>query len=154
VVQVSGRAGRKNASGKVLIQTAVPSAPVITHIIRQDYEAFYAQEIEERRLYYSPPFTRLIKLSVRSDEQARSQETARLLADRLRAIFGEAGVLGPNKPVVEKIRNLYYTDILLKFDRANANMQHYKAIILQEIYALSSINTHKKAQVLIDVDPN
>ena len=78
--QVSGRAGRREKTGKVVIQTSNPTHKIIDKIIKHDYQLFYEDEIKERQRYKYPPFVRLIKLIVKNPEKNLSHMSANRLA--------------------------------------------------------------------------
>lgn len=152
IMQVSGRAGRRNNAGLVVIQTANTAQPVLAHILMHDYESMYAKELEERRNFHYPPFVRLVKITVQHVDRAMCEKAAvflrRLLAEKL----GESRVLGPEAPIINKIRNLYLMEILVKMEKQQHTRQ-IKAYIKQECQALSAHKDFKKTRVTIDVDP-
>lgn len=76
LTQVSGRSGRGALKGKVIIQTRMADNPVIMHAASQDYEAFYREEIESRKLFGYPPFSHLVKLTFSGPSAPKILETA------------------------------------------------------------------------------
>ncbi|MBS0630050.1 MAG: primosomal protein N' [Verrucomicrobia bacterium] len=87
LTQVAGRAGRGDLRGEVVIQTQLPEHPIIAHAAKQDFEAFYDEEIQVRELFAFPPYTHLIKFSFSGSDQAlcekQAKEFRQLLIDRL-----------------------------------------------------------------------
>lgn len=150
--QVSGRAGRRDVPGRVLIQTRNPEHPVIQRVQSHDYQAFYAAEIEERRVFSYPPFTRLIYIRLKHRDERELDEIARLYADRLRELFGNR-VQGPAKPPVARVQSLYIRQIMLKVE-LNASMPKVKQI-LRNLYAHLRATTPSMRSLILqyDVDP-
>lgn len=99
LAQAVGRAGRGERPGSAIIQTYLPDHPVIRAAASGEAAAFYEAELESRRLFRSPPFGEIIKLTVALDErdaaQAKGSEMAAKLRDRAREIGVDAEVLGP-----------------------------------------------------------
>ena len=150
--QVAGRAGRTEP-GKVMVQTYDTQHPVITHLCAHDYVGFYEHEIEERRAYAYPPFTRVIYIMLKHRDERELDDIARIYGDKLRELFGTR-VSGPAKPAVAKVQNLYIRQLMLKVE-LNASMKKVKEI-LRELYAhLRSRIPQMRALVLYyDVDPS
>jgi primosomal protein N' (replication factor Y) (superfamily II helicase) len=153
MLQVSGRAGRKHIKGKVIIQTANIEQEILGKIIRNDYEAMYLSEIEDRAYFFYPPFTRLIRLTAKHLERALSLETIQVITDKLVAKLGKARVLGPQAPLVHKIRNKYLYNVLIKIERENVDLKATKAFIQSQIEEVLSEKKYKQVQVVVDVDP-
>ncbi|WP_255516850.1 primosomal protein N' [Larkinella sp. C7] len=152
ITQVSGRAGRRaDRRGKVLIQTSNPQQAVLLKILENDYRGLFEEEIVERENYNYPPFSRLIKLTVRHAEQSVSQNAAQRLVARLTEKLGEARVLGPEVPLVERIRNQYLYTILIKLERT-ISPKAAKVFILEKINELLSDKGLKAVTVVADVD--
>lgn len=149
--QVSGRAGRKHGQGTVLIQTSEPRNPLFFRVQQHDYQGFFRQEIQERQQYFYPPFTRLIRLSVRSEREEESLRAAQLLGSWLERSLGEQRVLGPQAPLVNRIRNQYLSDLLVKFERQRSSPAKVKALVAQCLQQLRQ--QYPKVYVVADVDP-
>jgi primosomal protein N' (replication factor Y) len=153
ITQVSGRAGRRaDRKGRVLIQTGNPSQKILQKIINNDYEGMYAEEIAEREHFKYPPFTRLIKLTIKHLDQQIAQQAAQKLALFLTEKMGEDRVLGPQPPLVERIRNRFLFDILIKLEREKVNFKAAKTFILEKVTDILTDKTLKSADVTIDVD--
>jgi primosomal protein N' (replication factor Y) len=150
--QVSGRAGRRNIQGKVVIQTYNPLHPLFGYLLKHDYEGFYANEIAERLDFKYPPFYKLIKLMVRDESQDKVKKAAHWIADRLRDIYGHR-VLGPEFPPIARIRGRYTMNVLLKFERLNMNMPEAKLILTKEIGHFKTQKDFKGIRLIVDVDP-
>ncbi|PWJ57647.1 replication restart DNA helicase PriA [Dyadobacter jejuensis] len=153
VTQVSGRAGRRaDKPGSVLIQTANPAQPLLEKIIQHDYKGMYAAEIEERNKFQYPPFTRLIKLTVKHIDANTSRRAATILAEKLHVELGKSRVLGPEPPLVDRVRNQYLFDILIKLEREKINFKAAKTFIQEKVLDVLTDKTLKSIHIVIDVD--
>ena len=149
--QVSGRAGRKGEKGKVIIQTYQPTHPVILNVVNHDYVRFFEEQMPIRRQFCYPPYYRLIMIKLRHVDYEKLNKAAEAFAKRLRPTF-KNNLLGPEYPVVSRIKNQYIEQILIKFER-NANTARVKEIIKSEIDAFKHLNDYKAVSISIDVDP-
>ncbi|WP_044206521.1 primosomal protein N' [Flammeovirga sp. OC4] len=153
LTQVSGRAGRRGKEGTVILQTTTPDETLFAKVARHDYANFYRKEIQERQQYHYPPFTRLIRLTVRSEKQDLTRESAEWLAQRLSHWIGDNRILGPQEPIINKIRNFYLSEILIKLERENFDIKNAKRLIQHAIQNLHEEKLFKRVWVNIDVDP-
>ncbi len=87
IVQVAGRAGRAEQKGRVIVQTYDPEHYAILAAARQDFRAFFDTEFDRRRRGLYPPFTRLVRLLVESEDEKRARETAEALCAEMDAFF-------------------------------------------------------------------
>ncbi len=152
MTQVSGRAGRKNKKGVVLIQALQTNHPVLKFVIHNDYNGFYNKEIAERREFGYPPFVRLIRLTLKHNKSEMVNRTAQFLATELRKHFG-SNLLGPAIPGIPRIRNKYLSEILIKADNKKAETDRMKTFLKFEIEKLQMHPTHKRVEIIVDVDP-
>ncbi|NIJ55350.1 replication restart helicase PriA [Dyadobacter arcticus] len=153
LTQVSGRAGRRaDKPGIVLIQTANPSQKLLERIVTNDYEGMYESEIVEREKFSYPPFTRLIKVTVKHPDEATSERAAKILAEKLTSNLGASRILGPQPPLVERVRNQFLFDILIKLEREKINFKAAKSFIQEKVIDTLTDKTLKSIQVVIDVD--
>ncbi len=151
MAQVSGRAGRKNKRGTVILQTSLPEHPIIGQVIRNDYQAMFATQCDERKLFKYPPYFRIIQIVLRHRDPKIVNQAATKMATDLRAVFGSR-VLGPNVPSVSRIQNLYIKHILLKFE-VEASADKAKEILRQVTNQLLAESKFKSLWVNMDVDP-
>ncbi len=149
--QVSGRAGRREQSGKVLIQTRSPEHPVISFVQRHDYRAFYDYEIREREAYNYPPFTRLVYIYLKHRDERQLDEIAALYAEHLRRLFGTR-VSGPARPGVARVQSLYIRQIMLKIELA-ASMTKVKDILRSLHAQMHAAGRTRGLIIYYDVDP-
>jgi len=152
LAQVSGRAGRRGKQGKVVIQTYDPRHRVIKQVIDNDYNDLYFTEMTERRSYKYPPFYRLINLDIKHKNPEIVYNQAVYLANELRKHFGDR-VIGPQAPLVARIRNFYIQSILLKFEKDADSINKAKAIIRDTITQFQTMKLSKGSIVQPDVDP-
>ncbi|PZX11815.1 replication restart DNA helicase PriA [Breznakibacter xylanolyticus] len=151
MAQVSGRAGRKNRQGTVILQTTNPDHPVIQQVITNNFAHHYAIQIAERETFKYPPFYRLINITLKHKDQNKTHRAADNLALALRHLFGDR-VLGPQDPVIARIQNLYIRQIVLKIEK-KASPARAKQLIQQAIHALVAQPEYRSLIVQIDVDP-
>lgn len=151
IEQVAGRAGRRDGKGRVLVQAYDTSNPLLHFAAAHDYEGFYRHELEERRAFSFPPFTRIINIYIKHRDAATCQQHAMTFAQQLRTVFGNR-VCGPQEPAVSRVQNLYIRKIMLKIE-ANASMKRVKEILREQYVALTASPLVRSLSVHYDVDP-
>ncbi|WP_423130536.1 replication restart helicase PriA [Gaoshiqia sp. Z1-71] len=151
MAQVSGRAGRKNKQGKVIIQTSQPKHPVLHDVVANNFQQLFNVQMAERKLFKYPPYFRLVKIVLKHKNQERLNPAADHLGARLRKLFG-MNMLGPEYPVISRIQNWYQKEIWIKLDRDHKLAQSKKQI-MDEIKQLKSLPNHANLVVYADVDP-
>jgi primosomal protein N' (replication factor Y) len=149
--QVSGRAGRKDGVGKVLIQTSNPVHPILLHVQRHDYAGMYNEEIEKRNQFFYPPFSRIIHLSFKHKERDVVTEAAHVFAKMLHTAYGKY-IVGPAEPVINRVRSLFLMELLLKLPRDSQLIGRCKEDLLKYIAALHAQKRFIKVLVIPDVD--
>jgi primosomal protein N' (replication factor Y) len=149
--QVAGRAGRRQIPGRVLIQTWKPDHPVLKHVQEHDYAAFYKEELEERKRFFYPPFSRLIHITLKHDSTDPLDQAAEALASFLRQTF-QTRILGPEYPPVARVRNLYQKRILMKIE-PEASLKKVKEELMRQIDHFFKEFPLKNFRLGIDVDP-
>ncbi len=149
--QVSGRAGRRNKQGKVIIQTSEPNHPVIIDVLNYNFIHMYNSQMEERKIFNYPPFCRLIKITLKHKNRDELNRQAKHLGDKLRETFG-ARVLGPEFPLVGKIQKWYLKTIILKIEKTRSIVRA-KQLLTEILDNFSGKDTYRAFQVIIDVDP-
>jgi primosomal protein N' (replication factor Y) len=148
--QVAGRAGRTDTRGQVIIQTYNPHHTILQQVSINDYESMFIEQLEDRRIYKYPPFCRLIKLTIKHKDYNKVNEGAEWLAVSLRHVFKE-NVLGPEFPVVSRIRNQYHKNILLKIPQ-NQSLIKTKSVLQKIKMSFSSTRDFRAVRLLINVD--
>ncbi|PRD47931.1 replication restart helicase PriA [Sphingobacterium haloxyli] len=150
--QVAGRAGRREHKGKVIIQTHTPNHRVLEQVIQHDYEGMFMTEVKERKNYQYPPFYRIIKLDVRHTEMQYASDAANRLANLLRVQLGNR-VLGPEPPLISRVRNHFIQTVTLKIERSNVSITRVKMLVSQAITQFGMEKQYKGVRISIDVDP-
>jgi primosomal protein N' (replication factor Y) len=150
--QVSGRSGRRQKRGKVIIQTHQPQHWLIDSVVKHDYESFYHRDLAERKKFLYPPHTRLIEITLKHKDAELLHEASYIFADMLRAQLGKR-IIGPHQPVIAKIRNLWLKSILIKIER-EASATKVKEIIRRSWMKFQTEKNHRSILIEIDVDPH
>lgn len=148
--QVAGRSGRRRDQGTVYIQSRDVHDPVIGFVKAHDVDGMYRHELAHRRTHGYPPITRLVRFTLKHRVEERTAATAEALASMLRPHFGER-VLGPEAPVVSRIRDKHLRNILVKLDRAQYRAE--KWLMTEAIDRLFALQEHRAVQLVVDVDP-
>lgn len=151
MMQVSGRAGRKNKRGKVIIQTTQPNHPVIQDLIGNNFDQLFNRQLAERKMFRYPPYFRLIKVVVKHRNKERLDLVAQHLANALKAHFGR-NLLGPEYPVVSRIQLWFQKEMLIKLPR-DGKIQDEKSKIMEIINHAKSQPNNSGLIVYADVDP-
>jgi len=150
--QVSGRAGRKDGNGKVLLQVSNTHHPVLQFVQAHDYQAMYTFEIANRKQFFYPPFSRLIQITFRHKETYYAEEAAHLMVQGLKQHF-ERAITGPAEPVVNRIRNQYLWELLIKLPKHAATINQCKREIVQQMAIIQSNKRYRSVNIIADVDP-
>lgn len=151
MAQVSGRAGRKNNEGWVVIQTYRPKNEIFRYVIYNAYEEFTNQQLVQRKQHNYPPYFRLIELRLLHKDSNTLNQAAFVLNNELRKLISFQ-ILGPEYPVVSRIRNLYIKQFLIKIPR-HENPAETKHAIASATASLQKTAEFKQVRVQIDVDP-
>lgn len=149
--QVSGRAGRKADRGLVLIQASKTNHPVLLFVQDHDYEKFYDYEINMRKQFFYPPYSRLIRVTLKHAKKEVVFDAADTLANSLQKDFEH--LIGPAAPVVNRVRNMFLVEILLKLQKDAAYLQIQKQVIKNHIDLLKADKRFKSVVIIPDVDP-
>ncbi len=145
VAQVSGRAGRGEKPGEVLIQTRHPTAPVIAALAAGDRDAFYEAETEARRHAGAPPFGRWAAIIVSSEDEAEAREAAHRIGDT-RPNVPDVAILGPAPAPLSLLRGRYRYRLLINA-RRSAQVQD----VIRDW--LGALKFPQGVRVSIDIDP-
>jgi len=149
--QVSGRAGRKTEQGLVLIQASKINHPVLLFLQEHDYEKFYENEIAMRRQFFYPPYSRLIRLTLKHKIKDTVQNAAEVLGNLLNKDFEH--LIGPAAPVINRVRSMYLMEILIKLSKDAAHIQIQKKVISNCIDLLKAEKRFRSIVLIPDVDP-
>ena len=151
MVQVAGRAGRKNKQGKVIIQTRKTDHWVIDLIKEHNYKKFFNIENTERKNFFYPPYYKIINLTLRHKDEKKLSEAAQLFADKLKESYRER-VIGPQFPLVKRIQNYYLKIIKIKYEKTISDQQ-LKKHLQSEINGFYKNPDNRSIRISIDVDP-
>ena len=150
--QVSGRAGRKNEQGKVLIQALNVNHPVLKLVQQHDYTNFYAYEIVNRQEFFYPPFSRIVLLTLKHKDKDVVNECAVRLVLSLNSDL-KGYVTGPAVPVVGRVRNQYLMEVLIKLPKEMGKSMTYKKVIRNHISLILGDKKFASVMIVPDVDP-
>ncbi len=153
IEQVSGRAGRRDIQGQVIIQTYKPDHPILQLASRHDYDLFLRHQLNERKQFKYPPYCRVIEILVKHKEMKTTQLAAIELCKEIKKFIDSAAVLGPEFPAIGKVRNQYINRIILKLDRKGKQLLHQKNLLRNVVIELKSKKNFKSVNIIIDVDP-
>ena len=150
MAQVSGRAGRKEKVGKVIIQTANPENVIVRQVVANDYEAMYQSQMTERNNFFYPPVSRLVVITLKHRDRQTVNNGGNQLYEQISRIKGLVA-LGPTTPPVNRIQNLYLINILIKLSKTDTTQ--IKNSIQAAIDNFLLIPQFKNVQVVANVDP-
>lgn len=149
--QVSGRAGRRQKQGKVVIQTSDPQNKIIRLVLRHDYQGMFKMQVQEREAFNYPPFCRMIKINLKHKNRAILNSFADELGSDLKKIFGNR-VLGPEFPVISQIQQYYIKTILIKIEKEKS-LGRAKNMIRESVERIGKLKGSGGLKILVDVDP-
>lgn len=149
MAQVAGRAGRKHKRGKVVVQASDAGHPVVKFMFNNDYHGMFMAQVQERKTFNYPPFSRLIKITLKHKVPDALNSAAKDMAAILLPTFRK-NLLGPEYPLVARVQNYYLKNIILKVAK-DQHASKVRVIIKDAIRQI--VRKHKTVQVVIDVDP-
>jgi primosomal protein N' (replication factor Y) len=150
MTQVAGRSGRAEKRGKVIIQTYNPLHNIIQQVTNNDYEGMYKEQLYERKIYYYPPFYRLIKLTLKHRDFEKLKEGSFWLYQVLNQNL-TIPVLGPEEPAIGRIRNEYIRTIMIKIP-GDASIQGTKKTIQKILNSFDLVSQYRTIKVTVNVD--
>ena len=151
MAQVSGRAGRKNKRGLVILQTKQKEVSVIRQVVHNDYVGLYKDLIAERQAFRYPPYYRLIYVYLKHQHEQVVHTASIEMGSRLRQWFG-GRVLGPDKPSVALVKSQNIRKLVLKLE-TGLDMKKVREYLLREQNLLLADKRYASLQVYYDVDP-
>ena len=149
--QVSGRAGRRDERGLVILQTKSADLPVIRQVVDGDFASFARDLLEERRMFRYPPYWHLVYVFLRHRTEQLVESAAIELASRLRQIFADR-VLGPDKPSVARVKTESIRKIVLKLE-LGIDLNLARRCMVEARSALMQDKRYAAMTVYFDVDP-
>lgn len=152
LAQVGGRAGRRDTAGTVIVQAYASEHRILKQVLTNDYEGMFMTEVNERKAYAYPPFCRIISIQVKHKDQQAAFDAANRLAQLLRQQL-LTQILGPEIPLIGRVRNYYINTIMLKIERKGINMAKVKETLRQLITGFNADKANKGTIIQMDVDP-
>ena len=150
MTQVSGRSGRSEKQGKVIIQTYNPDHNTIQQVVRNDYEGMYKEQLYERQIYKYPPYFKLIKLTLKHRDFDKLKEGSMWLYQVMQQNF-TIPVLGPEEPPISRIRNEYIRTIMIKIP-LNQSLQGTKKTIQKMLNSFEAVAQYRSIKVTVNID--
>lgn len=157
ITQVSGRAGRSEQEGKVILQTYDTEHYAIKHAINYDFKGFYQDEIKIRKLFDYAPFNNMLSVVLSGKNNKLVEINAKKMYDTLAYLLNERGIedlsfiLGPNQCSISKINQNYRWQILFKDEDIEINL--LKGIIKYICITKREIVFDKDINISIDINP-
>jgi primosomal protein N' (replication factor Y) len=153
MLQVSGRAGRRQKRGQVLIQTAQPQHPLFAWVQQHDLQTFVHHELRDREQHLYPPFSRLLEITFKHVDKLIALAFANAFTDQLKARINYVRWVGPGQPMIGKIRNEFLYSVLIKVPRNQGRLNELKAELQTTAHHLQADKKFRSVRVVFDVDP-
>jgi primosomal protein N' (replication factor Y) len=150
MTQVSGRSGRSEKQGKVIIQTYNPDHNTIQQVVHNNYMGMYKEQLYERQIYKYPPYFKLIKLTLKHRDFDKLKEGSMWLYQVMQQNF-TIPVLGPEEPPISRIRNEYIRTIMVKIP-TNQSLQGTKKTIQKILNSFDLVSQYRAIKVAVNVD--
>lgn len=150
--QVSGRAGRRDERGLVILQTKSADLPVIQQVVAGDFQTFAHDLLEERSMFRYPPFYHLVYVYLRHRNEQLVDSAAIEMASRLRQAFADR-VLGPDKPAVARVKTESIRKIVIKLEQG-INLPLARQCMAEARTQLLQDKRYAAMTIFFDVDPS
>jgi primosomal protein N' (replication factor Y) len=150
MAQVSGRSGRSEKQGKVIIQTYTPLHNTIQQVTRNDYESMFKEQLIEREIYKYPPYYKLIKLTLKHRDFEKLKEGSMWLYQVMQQSL-PMPVLGPEEPAISRIRNEYIRTIMVKIPAATSIVTT-KNTLQKILNSFEAVAVYRSIRVIVNVD--
>ncbi len=152
VTQVAGRAGRAETPGEVVVQSFATDLHAVRAAVGQDFEQFVRVELATRRAMHLPPYARLTRIVLSDPRDSRARRQAEELAERIcqtvLATNSQADCLGPSKCPLERLRNQYRYDLLLRAPSATVMQKLLDRLRGEQLLISAGVK-----RLVVDVDP-
>lgn len=153
ITQVSGRAGRREKRGTVVLQTSSPEHPLFKYVIENNVVGFLQDQLHDRHEHFYPPFTRLIEVTIKHTDKKIAHAVADSFVHQLTATLKGIRILGPGEAMISKIRNEYLMTVLLKIRRDQGKLHEIKSLLAHTASDLQEIKEYRNTKIVFDVDP-
>jgi len=150
MTQVAGRSGRSEKEGKEIIQTNNTQQPNIQQVCQNDYLGMYAEQIKERQVFQYPPFYKLIKITLKHRDYDKLKQGSMWLYQMAKQNL-PLPVLGPEEPVISRIRNEYLRVILIKIPE-KTSLAATKKTVQKILDSFERVGQYKAIKVALNVD--
>jgi primosomal protein N' (replication factor Y) len=152
ITQVSGRAGRREKQGKVVVQTSNPKHGLFAFIVDNKVTPFLNEQLADRQQHFYPPFSRLIDITFKHGDKKVVREAAEKYAAGMQPHLKQVKMLGPGEPMISKIRNEFLMHLLLKIPR-QGGLADLKNKLIFAAAQLGHEKLFRSVKVVFDVDP-
>lgn len=152
MMQVSGRAGRKNRQGLVMIQAMNVKHPVLQWVIKHETHQFYEEELRQRQKFAYPPFVRLVRITIKHKDKSTAEYAAKAYIQAI-GIAKHFKVLGPVQPPIGRLRNKYLYEIVVKMEVVSGAFSDTKNRLKKAREVVIGIAKFKSVDIVPDVDP-
>lgn len=149
--QVSGRSGRRDGKGKVVIQASNTRHPILQFVVEHNYKKMYESEIAEREQFGYPPFYRLMKITLKHKQQQTVEQAAMVLGNWLKPHLGHQ-LVGPAAPLVSRVRGFYLQEMLIKLPRDSKKIIQIKQLAKEMFLQLTIEKQFRSVIIIPDVD--
>jgi primosomal protein N' (replication factor Y) (superfamily II helicase) len=153
IMQVSGRSGRREKKGKVIIQTNNPAHPLFSFVVAHNVSGFLEEQLHDRQQHFYPPYSRLIEITVKHIAKNICRDVAEKFSQTVQGKLKGIKVLGPGEPMISKIRNEFLMTILIKIPRDQGKLGSLKNDLQQIALLLNQFKEYRNAKIVFDVDP-
>ena len=150
MTQVAGRAGRADKIGKVVIQTYNTNHNIIQQVTHNDYLSMYKEQLYDRKIYFYPPYFKLIKLTLKHRDFEKLKDGSLWLYQVLKQHL-QISVLGPEEPGINRIRNEYIRTIMIKIP-LDYSLPKTKTAITKILNSFEAIPQYRAIKVNVNVD--
>jgi primosomal protein N' (replication factor Y) len=154
ITQVSGRAGRRDKQGKVVIQTFNPRHPLFSYVLQNDVAGFLREQISDRERNLYPPFSRLIEITIKHVDKQVANDAALWMVTQLKELPAGMRIMGPAEPMVNRVRNEFLVTILLKIPRNQGKLSETKVRLLEIATHVQERKEWRQVKIQFDVDPS
>lgn len=152
LLQVSGRAGRKNKQGKVIIQTSMPETAFFQMLLANDIDNFYETELIERKGHRYPPYCRIIIIEIKHPIADAAFNLANAFVRNLEK-SKQIIVTGPSQPQISRVRNYFIQQIMIRLPHNSKLQLAIKQHLLKMKSHFLNEKQYRKARIVLDVDP-
>ena len=145
LTQVSGRAGRGDKKGKVIIQTYEPENNVIKDSKEENYDLFYEKEINSRKVFSYPPFSKILNIGFSSEDEARLLDISKKFYDEIKS--QDIELYGPMPSMVYKVQKRFRMNIFVKGSKKK--IDKFKLFLKKKLNEFNDT----KVRIVVDIDP-